>query len=430
MPQYGAVILRYFPEYRKKNNDEAKKFVFSSLFFSFLWSLLLFISLELLADLISTHYYNKGSLAPFLRISAITILVSSTSSIAQGFLMSLERFKAVSIGSIILSLLNLLLTVLFIMLGFGINGLIYSIILSQLVVLIYYISLMKSWILIKKPKLSKEILNFWYPIGLATFLKNFTTNLPVLIIGRFLSFEAVGFYDISMRTANLVFSIFTPYTNTLKVVCMNTFHESKKEFSHILNLGIKHLTIGVFFVTGLVLFFPEQILSILYSEKYIPAAPLFVFILIYSGIAQLNFFQRIVYFAYDRSQIYLFAATISTVLQVILLLFFIPIFGLIGIGYSLLVFSILALIIAIILSRYIGERIKIRNMLVPMTLFTFIFIPFRFADFELHYLIFFAIMLSLLYTVTLCMTHYLEWKEMIKIFQRIMKNFISVRASR
>ena len=154
MPQSDSVITRYFPEYGKDNLDEAKKFVFSSLFLAILFSLTIFVLLHLLAEIISANYYTKGDLTPYLEVAAITIPVIAHYSITHSFLISLERFNSIAIGQIANSILYLILTVLFLSLGFGIKGIIYSLILSQLIVSIYFTYLLKYWILVTKPKLN------------------------------------------------------------------------------------------------------------------------------------------------------------------------------------------------------------------------------------------------------------------------------------
>lgn len=418
MPQYRSVITRYFPEYRENNLDEAKRFVFSSLFFSILFSLTIFILLELFAEIISVNYYTKQGLTPYLKVAAITIPVIAHYSITRDLLISLERFKIISIGQIVVSVLNLLLTVSFLLAGLGIKGIIYSLILSKLIVSIYFTLLLKDWILVAKPKLSKRILKFWYPIGVASYLKTLTVNLPILIIGRFLPFEAAGFYNISKSTAGVVFSFFGPYIDSLNVICMNTYQRSKAEFSRILNLGIKHQTVAVVIIAGIVLFFPGYILSILYSAKYIPAASLFSLLIVYYGLSQLNFFQGPVLFAHERSRIYLYSGIISIILEVILFLIFVPLYELTGIGYALIAVGLFTLTWAITVSLYVGEKIKIMDIFSPITISILLFLPLHFIAmaYEPIYSFIFAALFGLIYLIVLGRMGFIEWREMMSTF--------------
>ncbi len=417
MPQYGSVVLRYFPEYRRESIDEAKNLISSSLFMSIIFSLVVFAVLEILAQTISVGYYGKEELTPFLKLAGVVIFVSCQRGILQQCLMSLEKFKAISIGNISFNVLDLLLTLLLVKAGWGINGIIYATILAHLAVLIGYFSLIREWVSVTKPRLSREVLKFWYPIALASLIKTFTVNLPLLIIGRSSSADVVGFYNIALTTATAIYSVFAHYTDTINVVCMNIFQESRKEFSRILNMGIRHLAIVSFLVAGLILYFPEQLLSLLYGAKYAPVAPLFIFVMLYLAITQLFFFSRTVYFAFNRTKIYLIAGIIRLILQIVLLLIFVPGFGFMGVGYALLLFSIVGVVMHTALSIYVGVEIKISNLLVPAALFALLGLPLKFVVTGLPLSILSAALFASIYTLILIKTSYLEWKEIMALIK-------------
>lgn len=212
---------------------------------------------------------------------------------------------------------------------------------------------------IHKPILVK-IVKYSIPIGISGIVGTVSLYLDKLIIGKLMSTEYVALYanagrelPIAIITSSLI-TVLLPRFITL-------FKEGKKEKA--IEIWSKSLTLSFalmcFFATYLIVFAP-QLLTFLYSSKYLPAVGIFR---IYSAIL----ITRCTYFgmglsAIGKTKYIMYISIFALILNFLLNYIFFGMFGFEGPALATVVSTIITAMIYTILNSKI-LKVKIRNLI-------------------------------------------------------------------
>lgn len=167
----------------------------------FTYTLLFFV-----APIIS-FFFNQESLTNLIRITAISVVLVSLSSLQRTILTKNIDFKTITIVSIISVFISGIVAVYMAQNGFGILSLVIRVVLGQAVTTILF------WILNKwKPKFIFDIDSFksMYKYGVNLFLSRLINsiydNLYYLVIGKYFSTASLGHYTRAESFKNLASS--------------------------------------------------------------------------------------------------------------------------------------------------------------------------------------------------------------------------------
>lgn len=184
-----------------------------------------------------------------------------------------------------------------------------------------------------KISFNKNIIKNLFQYGIGNYIgliANFLSyRIAIFIINFFLTIEQVGIYSISMVLAELFFII----PNTLNVVLFKKIAQS----NNVTDYYNKMLRVsnGVMII-GLVLFiiFGKQAIILIYSEQF--AAAYFPSVILLSGILGANNFRLFsnLFIAQGRVQIYSKCGLVNMASTIILDLFLIPYYGLLGAAFA------------------------------------------------------------------------------------------------
>jgi len=164
--------------------------------------------------------------------------------------------------------------------------------------------------------LLKRVFSYSIPLGLAAFVGTITVDVDKLMIGHFLGTEEMAYYTNAGKELPLTL-LSTSLTAVLlpQIAILNKKNQGKDAIAlwgTAIKLGYLVLC---FFVTACVVFAP-QIITVLYSEKYLMGAPIFC---IYS----LVLLFRVTYFgmmlsATGRTKAILWTSILTMVLNMVL----------------------------------------------------------------------------------------------------------------
>lgn len=181
----------------------------AALYFSFLFSCLLYLILYVSAPYISSFYpdalvNNEPVLIPALRVLGLSFIFLALGSSSLNLLMKRFNFKTVFFSDSLTLLLSNVLGVVLAMNGWGVWSLVYSI-------LFYNIArLVMVWIFEPIPIFLGAKLRHWkdlfsYGVGLTLVrFYNFVSGFGIiLIIGKLIGTEQTGVYDRSYRITNI-----------------------------------------------------------------------------------------------------------------------------------------------------------------------------------------------------------------------------------
>lgn len=339
--------------YEVNSKDEKRILISTGLWHIVAFSLLVLAVSFLFADTIAEKFLGISEYLNAFKVSLLLIPLSSVFT----FFTIMMRFEkrpwqyTLAIGcQLFVQVLVSLVTIL--VFKWGIVGIFWGMITGQIVAIIFLVIVLhKNFIFAVDFKIIKRILAYSIPTLPAILGSWINDSLNRLVLRKYVSLEAVGYYSIALKIAS-VFLLFNVafrnawgphYLENLK----NKNH--KKEFIRIYKSLLVLLSVLVITVT----LFSKQILQLLTTKEYIISYQLIGFLCIYYLLLIL---RQIIGIGPQlaRKTIYISISSISGMLvNVILMFILIPKYGVLGAPISLCIGGI----VDYILSWYFTSRL-------------------------------------------------------------------------
>ncbi len=292
-----------------------------NLFIAFLMTIAMFFCAPFLAQ-----YYNEPKLIQLSRVISVFFLLDALNTVQNALLKKELKFNFFAKFRFISALFSGLCGVIFAFLDYEIWALVFQILIELIVydILVWKFS---SY----RPKLQfsfkalKCLWGFGFRIFLAKIINNIYNQIDVLIIGKLLSFSTLGFYQrskslnamINGYTSESIMNIMFPLLSKIQNNRIEFFEKIKDVF------GI--ISILSFYVCGLLFLISEDLILILFTQKWSFMIVFFKIMVIGGFILPLNNFFSAVLSSKGESKIYLKIEIFKKVLYtipLILLLFF------------------------------------------------------------------------------------------------------------
>ena len=336
-----AGIKRYIAIARKQHNKELIKGVVQvGIGIPGFVSLVLSLVILLAADPICTRLFNSPDLVPVLRMCtlAIPILV-----LAQSFSCIAMAYKRVEYDAytqdIGMEAIKVVLSFAGIMLGFGITAVTVAYVLAAVIALIPLVYLVHRLFPLRgifepAERNTREILGFSFPIFLSTMVNQFGRRLETLVLGMFSIVANVGIYSAMLSISSIgsianiaLRGIATPIIAELhsqgKIEDLRKFYQTITKWAMTFNLP-------VFLV---ILLFNENLLRILSPEFAVGAFGLIVLAFGNLFDASTGVCGIMISFT-GHSKVTLYNSLAYLGASIILDLWFIPTWGLIGAAWA------------------------------------------------------------------------------------------------
>lgn len=334
-------LKRFIPIARREHN-EAK--IWGMIRFGFgipaAVGLALAAGIAIAADPIASGLFNSPGLVPVLRLSCLTIpvlvLANCFSSVAIGYRKVEYDAYTQDIG---LEAIKLVLSLIAVLLGFGVLGAAGANVIASVLSLLILIYLVKRLLPpMRREKLSiqnrRELLHFSLPLFLSVLLNQFGRRLETLVLGVFGVIAEVGIYSalLSITAVGTLANIAMRQISTSIISELhseNRIDELRKYYQTITKWAVT-FNLPVFLVTVM---FSESILQLLGQEFAVGAAGLIVLaignmfdastggcgtMINYTGFSRVTFYNSMVYL----------------ISSIILDLLLIPTWGLIGAAWA------------------------------------------------------------------------------------------------
>lgn len=190
----------------------------------------------------------------------------------------------------------------------------------------------------------KEIIYYTIPVGIGSILGVLSTQLDKFVLGKILDENSFGLLVIASTEIPIIslasMSLFNVLLPKIKIL-----YESKKYEDIIkqwLYTGNVLLVIAIPVVINF-MFFSKEIVSILYSDKYVSATALFA---LYQFSLLFRIYNYGIFFmAIGKSKLYSLNVLLSIFLNVVLILVFVNLFGLIGSAIAVISSNIILVIL-------------------------------------------------------------------------------------
>jgi O-antigen/teichoic acid export membrane protein len=311
----------------------------------------------LLSHFFAIFILKDASLAVYLRLSSVLILLNTTFwGVVTAFFRAGNRIGIYNLLILGWDASQLVLTILFLSLGYGLTGVINAFILSAAIVNIIGMSIIFKEIGFGHPRFSniKTYLKWGLPLTPTSALVWIISSSGRYIISYFLGVSAAGIYSVSNGIGDYTCFALTPLSTVLLPAISKTFDEGKlDECQKYFQLSFKYLMMFTIPAAVGLSLLAKPLLTILTTPEFVSGAPviaLTAFAALSSCLYSLG--VHIIYLV-GKTQVIIRWLSVTAVLNVILNIILIPHMGIIGAGIgSLITASVLSLLTLIVTRRY------------------------------------------------------------------------------
>lgn len=325
-------------------------------------------------------------------------------SALQGFF----RFRRIGLTFLIDSFFNLFFLVGFIfMLDAGVFGLIYARIISlSLAVSFAYISAPISKRIEINISSLKKMLRFGFPLQINDILTFIFRRIDTLIIGALLGPADIAYYEIARKIpdslAKLIEafrSVFFPFISQLHS------RGDRSRMTMLINNSTRFVSFAGASASLVVLLFGNEIISLLFTEKYLPSVPVFAVLMVTLCISASSNLIGTSLVAVGQSNKPAIINTVHSGVSLLANLILIPILGIIGAAFSNLAGNSVSNPLNVIFLRRSGVSINVWSYLKPILALGVCLMPILLLNpstimQKLLFMILFAVACGLLSVVT------------------------------
>lgn len=291
-----TVITKYIARFHSRNEEgKVGSLIFSSIKKLFYYGLFTFILVSVLSPFISSFLKIDSSIPVI--IVGFTVLFSVILPVNRGALQGLQKFNALAVNNVLEAVFRLLLGIVLVVLGFGVNGALLAFGLGYFIAfLIAFVSLKKYFDKRDGNINVKEIYKFTLPVFLAVLFINLIVNLPTVFIKHFYSSEFTGLWNVALTLARII--LFISSSISLVMFSKVSSSEDNKEKKKIFRKSLGYVVLSSLLIPLIFFFFSGPILSILFGAEYLNGAVILKWLGF--GIGVVSLVQVIVYYELGR----------------------------------------------------------------------------------------------------------------------------------
>lgn len=289
-------------------------------------------------------------------------VIKTMCGVINGVFMAFEEGKYQGIENLITNILLLIFIIIAVFYDFGLYGITFAYILSNVITLVYvYYTLRKN---ILKPKFeldwtfNKKIVNASLPFALTGLFYTIYYSIDVVMLTGLVGDYETGIYNATYKLISVLTLFYGIYTAVIYPVMSKFFKNDKKLLLNSYEKSIKYLMLVMIPLAVSTMFYSLDIIQLIYGHDY-DAASSALSILIWTvsllficgaGNTLLNASHKEV----TVTKIYAIAATFNIILN----LFMIPYFSYDGAAISTVLSDILILIIQTYVIYKLGFRVN------------------------------------------------------------------------
>lgn len=343
----SAGMSRYIPiALQKSDNVYLRGIIQVGIVVSGFASLLFAFGVFLLAGPISEYFFKQPDLKPLLQLASLIIPAGTLITVLRGVIQGFKELKYIAYEDIALNFVKLVLTVIFIWVGWGTIGAIGAHILAYFIgglMLFYFIHKLFPLFenLTKADRNTKSILRFTLPLYLSQLLRQFSGSIQTFVLGTMGVMSGVGIYTTVLRLSG-VGNMFHNALQTIAIPMISDLHSrgEKEQLNRVyrtitkwsITFNLPIFLVTCIFAAPLLSFFGEDFIAgvsgliiLAFSALFNVSTGVCGSIITMTGHSRLTFINSI----------------ITLVLNIVLSLFFIPAWGVIGAALAIAICSIL-----------------------------------------------------------------------------------------
>jgi teichuronic acid exporter len=333
----GALVRKMHPE----REDYSTVFVFNMLVSSVCYGLLFLFSKHI------AMYYNDPSIEKLLDVSGVVLILNAFQVTQNAKMMREMRFKEKNLYRFVAVCLASMIGLIC---AFGGAG-IWSLVIIQVLTALFLTAII--WVreefffdLRFKVDSFKSLYAFGVNTTLASLLDTGFDNVYQIILARYFSIAQVGMYYQAKKLQDVPGGIITIVTQSVLFSSLTKFQDNKLKFKSVYNDIVVFYTIGLSIIACLLYIYAENIILLLYGNKWIGS----VFYMKLLSIASFFYFQeifnRLIFKVFNKTRQILILEVVKKVIHTITIL--------VGVLYLNVMILILGLILTNALSYLIN----------------------------------------------------------------------------
>ena len=363
-------INRYIAYYRGKKDARRIKGTFiAAIKISIVLSLLLSALIWLLSDYISINVFHASSFIPILKIFALGIPFYTAIVLLTNTFLAFKKpeydFWSRVVGR---ELINLLLVGIVIFIGGSIIGISLVYLVSLIIATIIGIYCLEKKVVsffrskIKAITNNRELLQFSIPLFLSGILVNVMSWSDTFLLGALRTLNEVGIYNAAVPLSVNIMIFFTSFSYILYPV-MSELHAKKNytELSKVYSTTVRWtfmLTLPLLFLT---IRFSKQLINLFFGSEYILGSSVLIILTLAYFTSSIVGPVANMLMTFNKTKLIFKVNMFVAVLNIILNIFLIPKYGIIGAAIATgLMFSIQRMILFFAARRIIKFKYKIR----------------------------------------------------------------------
>ncbi|MBN2331278.1 MAG: flippase [Candidatus Aenigmarchaeota archaeon] len=334
-------VIRYIAFYsQKKEEAKLRGVISSSVRLAMPLSFILLATMLAFSPLLSEAVFSNAQLGIVLAVLSFSLPFTVTFLLINSFFIGFKRMDYQIYSEVLTAnSMRLLFILLFGMLGLGLAGLSLAWTMAAVVTAVISVFMLRRIFpfrsMIKSLPMKKELLLFSFPLLFTNFMLLITTYTDTLMIGIFKAAEDVGIYNAAVPTARLL-TMFPYALNALFLPVITSLYALKKEDDlagvyRTVSKWLLYLNAPLLFAF---IFFPRQIITLIFGPMYAEGYSAMLFLTIGFFISGFSILSFNLLNMYKKTKYILYVTIVNTLVNVVLNLALIPVFGIDGAAFA------------------------------------------------------------------------------------------------
>lgn len=342
----GASVARYLPS---KNKKEIGQGIVTALTFSLFIGLIPCLLLLILSDTIAIRLFNDESMSILIKLVSPLLLLNSLIAISSNFFRITGQIKKESAVLLSGSILEVGVTIYFLLLGYGVRGLIIALLITKFVFFVITLYFIISYAGIAYPNflLIPSYVKYGFPFITTAVFEIAIHSSDRYIIGCFLGTKSVGIYSAAYGVGCIISVISTFIMRILYPTISDLYDKGLVEEvkAYLSNTWKYMLMLYIPSVFGLAIL-SKQIISNLttieFAAKGAYIVPIIALSMVFYGIYGL---YGGVISLLKKTQLFTIATIVSVSINIIINVIFMPTYGIMVAAISTLISYIICVAI-------------------------------------------------------------------------------------
>jgi len=279
-------------------------------------------------------------------IASLALLPAAVSMMFEAAFVAFETAEYVTYGTMLESFLRTGLSLLVLVMGYGLLSLFVVLIVARICTLLLYFALLKwrfsgfhwdfDWPFLK------ELVRNWRVFALENWLSNIDNSLGLILLSIFHGEVAVGMYAAAAKVMRLGQSVAASFTTAVFPYMSRLFVESRHAFWRLSEGSLKYMLAFVLPIVLIISILADRIIILLYTDEYAPAIPILQVLIFVLPLYFINPFLSHTLFARGEQKKSLQVAVIKLAFFAALCIWLIPNWEGIGLAWARLLGALVA----------------------------------------------------------------------------------------